>query len=638
MIIQSPVITTVYPINPLNIDRFSKEMASRCSILLQMQEMNPAFVSFFSSNLDTLRVPVDNDSLSLTVDLSDLASGNHSVYCMVGDSARNTQLDSFSIDIDLIAPGIEISQWDTLTQAGEDYSVSARITDDVFVEQALLYYKKGGWQNFNQIEMNATGDVYSAVIPGDSVGMRGIEFKIQASDALYSPFFPLDSSVLCPNVQWGGDRTAAFTLIGGSEADAYRMVSIPFEPANNHAEAVLVDNFGPFEDETWRFLYWQPLNNQYVEYPDIQSLEPAQAYWSITLSDSVNFSVTGGKSISTKEAYDIKLYQGWNDIALPFTFNITWDDIVTASTLDTSLLWGPFTFDKRWIYPFEIKTLEPWQGYSLYCESEQMTLKIPPIEAGSSLNKPYGSVLNWGLQLIAVCGASADSMNIIGTAENANDAFDRYDYVEAPVIGDYITLFFPHPDWKPVLERFGVDIRAPKHKNTWVLHVENSKPECSVELFFHTLTPLPDDLHLVLKDQQANIEIDLTQESSYQFLSNRDMSPRTLEIIGSSSDHLAEESEDTAEPRKILQNHPNPFNSTTVISFHLESASDVKLVVYNLLAQRVRGLKSGFLEKGFHQISWDGLDDFGNPVGTGIYILRLETKEYSQTRKMIYTR
>ena len=49
-------------------------------------------------------------------------------------------------------------------------------------------------------------------------------------------------------------------------------------------------------------------------------------------------------------------------------------------------------------------------------------------------------------------------------------------------------------------------------------------------------------------------------------------------------------------------------------------------------------LKSGIMEKGFHQISWDGLDDFGNPVGTGIYILRLETPESTRTRKMIYTR
>jgi len=88
----------------------------------------------------------------------------------------------------------------------------------------------------------------------------------------------------------------------------------------------------------------------------------------------------------------------------------------------------------------------------------------------------------------------------------------------------------------------------------------------------------------------------------------------------------------------LLQNYPNPFNDLTVIGYELSQASHIELSVYNLLAQKVRTLTVGHLEKGFHQARWDGRDDNGRELGTGIYVLRLDTESFSATRKMIYIR
>ena len=52
----------------------------------------------------------------------------------------------------------------------------------------------------------------------------------------------------------------------------------------------------------------------------------------------------------------------------------------------------------------------------------------------------------------------------------------------------------------------------------------------------------------------------------------------------------------------------------------------------------MRQLRSGFQEKGFYQISWDARDDNGRELGTGVYIIRLETNDLSYTRKMVYMR
>ncbi|MFH1891147.1 MAG: T9SS type A sorting domain-containing protein [Candidatus Zixiibacteriota bacterium] len=85
----------------------------------------------------------------------------------------------------------------------------------------------------------------------------------------------------------------------------------------------------------------------------------------------------------------------------------------------------------------------------------------------------------------------------------------------------------------------------------------------------------------------------------------------------------------------LAQNYPNPFNPTTVISYNLPSASHVRLSVYNLLGQNVRTLVDGESTAGAHREIWDATDDGGNPVASGVYFYRLETTDFTQTKKML---
>ncbi|MBU1320333.1 MAG: T9SS type A sorting domain-containing protein [candidate division Zixibacteria bacterium] len=85
----------------------------------------------------------------------------------------------------------------------------------------------------------------------------------------------------------------------------------------------------------------------------------------------------------------------------------------------------------------------------------------------------------------------------------------------------------------------------------------------------------------------------------------------------------------------LAQNYPNPFNPTTVISYNLPSASHVRLSVYNLLGQNVRTLVDGESTAGTHREIWDATDDGGNPVASGVYFYRLETTDFTQTKKML---
>jgi hypothetical protein len=85
----------------------------------------------------------------------------------------------------------------------------------------------------------------------------------------------------------------------------------------------------------------------------------------------------------------------------------------------------------------------------------------------------------------------------------------------------------------------------------------------------------------------------------------------------------------------VHQNYPNPFNPTTTIKYQLPQNSEVKLAIYNVLGQKVRTLLEGKVEAGYHEVLWDGLNDSGNQIASGIYIYRFEADDFLKTMKMI---
>jgi hypothetical protein len=86
---------------------------------------------------------------------------------------------------------------------------------------------------------------------------------------------------------------------------------------------------------------------------------------------------------------------------------------------------------------------------------------------------------------------------------------------------------------------------------------------------------------------------------------------------------------------ELYQNYPNPFNPTTVIEYALPEAGQVKIEIYNLAGQKVRTLVDSYHEAGKYRIHWDGTDDNGARVSSGIYIYRLVSSGNVIARKMI---
>lgn len=85
----------------------------------------------------------------------------------------------------------------------------------------------------------------------------------------------------------------------------------------------------------------------------------------------------------------------------------------------------------------------------------------------------------------------------------------------------------------------------------------------------------------------------------------------------------------------LRHNYPNPFNLNTTIEFELREQGDVVLTIYDLLGNAVRNLHSGTLEANIYQYSWDGADNEGRIVPSGIYFVRLSFNGLIQTKKMV---
>jgi hypothetical protein len=100
-------------------------------------------------------------------------------------------------------------------------------------------------------------------------------------------------------------------------------------------------------------------------------------------------------------------------------------------------------------------------------------------------------------------------------------------------------------------------------------------------------------------------------------------------------DYLSTEGEGIPTEFALHENYPNPFNPTTTLRFDLPEVSNLTLTIYNMLGQKVRTFNYQNTSAGYHSVKWNATNDYGDPVGAGVYLYQLQTKDFVKTRKMV---
>lgn len=89
---------------------------------------------------------------------------------------------------------------------------------------------------------------------------------------------------------------------------------------------------------------------------------------------------------------------------------------------------------------------------------------------------------------------------------------------------------------------------------------------------------------------------------------------------------------------ELNQNYPNPFNPSTTVKYQVPENAKVNMIVYNMTGQKIATLTNEFQAAGYHNVVWNGTNDFGQAVASGVYFLRMQAGSYAKTISMTFTK
>lgn len=135
---------------------------------------------------------------------------------------------------------------------------------------------------------------------------------------------------------------------------------------------------------------------------------------------------------------------------------------------------------------------------------------------------------------------------------------------------------------------------------------------------------------------RANITGVLGQyDTSPPYLAYYQLMPRMYDDFVWNPTGTVSDRTDMPDHYSLSPNYPNPFNPGTNFHFTMKKEGRVTITVYNLLGQKTIDLVDGEFAAGTHTIYWDGLDQNGKAVTSGIYFYRMKTADFEQSRKMV---
>jgi hypothetical protein len=419
------------------------------------------------------------------------------------------------------------------------------------------------------------------------------------------------------------------SIVGGNEEKSFVMISVP-GLLDNDSPSILEQTFGSYDNTKWRF--FQDNNND-LEYPNTGDLEPGRAFWLIS-KETKTITFGSGTYITRLEDFSLPIVNGWNQIGNPFAQAIDWQDIKAANT--GANIQGPYFFNAG--YDSLRTNFEPFGGCYIYVENLD-SLKIPPPKnlAKENVQKisPFEDA-NWYIQILAQCGGAQDNINYLGMCELSEDGFDRLDYREPPIIGEYVSVYFDQDNWQQNSARYTTDFRKQNSNGArWNLKATSCKDAETIKLTFANIESLPSGWKAELVDISNGTKITLAPGVSYELVNHKDIIRDFAILVGSVEFISNEQIEIASIPAgfQLFQNYPNPFNSSTTIAYDLPNEARVKIDIFDIYGRLVDTLFDGNVKAGHHTIVWNA-----TKFSSGIYLLRLAANTDSDFLKLIYVK
>ena len=463
--------------------------------------------------------------------------GNTEAFAGIAESV--TVVDTGFVDLE---PPTISHQPPVIIDEGQDVILQADIQDNSQISQAILFYRQSGNEIFQPMQMNnVAGNIFETTIPASELSIFGINYYVMAWDGVHFSYFPQNNWDTMPinlSVRITGNNSEGLikdtVQPGGMESTFYRMISVPLNLDNRNVLNIFEDDLGPYDPSIWRFFQYNSGADSYSEYPDTRPFSPGIAGWLIVRDPDKRIDSGTGLSVDATRPFEIQLSTGWNDFGLPFSFPVDWADIL-AATSSTDALMGPYTYQGEWLLPGTVTTLTPWEGYSVFSQTSGLTLTIPPLKSAGtqSVQKTAGNLADaeWFLNIEALCASAVDGSSYIGVAQGAAETWDKFDYLEPPYIADFVSVRFPHEDWRGFNGNFTTDFRPLFHEGeVWHFQVKTNIQNALVKLRFKNLDLLPANFQVSLVDNSTFQNIDVRELFEYEFLPDQNSLSREFDF------------------------------------------------------------------------------------------------------------
>ena len=549
---------------------------------------------------------------------------------------------TFSIAIDNVPPVISNTNFPTVldfSQTIESIAPTITATDNVGIQRVICFFKGITQDNnaFRQRDAVLTDNVYRAFIASADFDELGVEYYFEVIDRAGNR---TTSSRGYTYVRYSSARGLLIPDIRfGQEQRDYQMISVPLNLDNKDALAVVENELGQPDGKRWRLFRYE--NGRNVEYPQgFGNIELGKSYWLIVrepwgASNSIDTGPGDGARNNQENPFIMNLQQGWNQIASPYNFNISWSDVRAANGNPTGL--GRLRVFEGGFQDSDV--LRRFRGAFVFAD-RALNLRIPTLknrtvnsgrleEEYQTLHNPLNSS-TWEVQLHVRNGELTNNLAGFGMRPDADELKDDYDDMTLPRFADYLEVNFLRPAY--FYPKFSKDISPTASEYVWEFTIESNRTGGDITIKWDNSYFGTGSL-LFLHDRENQRYVDMSRTNRYVFRSEQESN--RFRIIYGNWDFVRKQM--NAE-QVSFQVWPNPAHQEAHLDFalpdHLQDAT-VRLSIINTLGQEVFS-ESKQYQAGFHTCTWER--NAAQTLAAGMYLCRLEVNHSSLEQPIIITR
>ena len=502
---------------------------------------------------------------------------------------------------------------------GQPIPISASLYDLNGISAANLHLQIGG--GFDELIFPLTKVIdneFRATIPDSLIDVYNFRAKVIGYDNMQ---FSTSTDYISTRIQLNDGELSMSNDFSyypnGIERDQWTLISWPSLPANvNLATSELKDGHV--------FFTWSTAKKKYLIADKVQL---GRSYWfRHRYEEPLLFKEDSSTAIAL-DKFVIDLDDGWNLIGNPFSTTVKFekDSIVT----------DPITYSNGgWSEPQN--ELIPWNGYAVYSPNpSQLTLN--PFAGNDSSSRRLASKEEWYLNVKAKSKRHIHNSMEIGRRAYAKESLDMFDTPVFPDMEIGLNLSSDLNGTKG--SKYMRDVRDIGELNgVWNVKIDAREGENEILLSgvfkgnkFEWLSIAIIDIpkrKVVLDFLDRGIQITKDSRVAYD-----------IKFIIGESDYVERMSDEILNniptTYYLSQNYPNPFNPMTKLNYNLPLRSKVNISIYNVLGQEIKTLVNEVKEYGYHSVSWNGNDNKGREMSSGVYFARITSQSFIKTRKML---